>query len=343
MTTIDYKKFRLYGYPGFGLILYLLFYLINPLDEGLKYLEASSSLEFFIEVFSAIIFAAIIFEVGLQLSIVLNRYLPWQKAPRRRFVIQFTLQIITISLVLLLLFKLNIPSDTVIDELTFRQALILGTIFSLLITAIFTAEFFFKNWTQAQTETLKLKELALQSQLETLVAQIDPHFLFNNFSTLTALIEEDPKAATKFLSSLSDVYRYILTNKQASSVSLEKELSVLREYFYLYKKRYANGLELSIDIPFEAMNRQIAPITLQILIENALKHNAFSLNKPLCIKITYQNGLLTVSNTLNPKAVKETSTGIGLKNVIERHQLLFQKKIIAIKEDGVFTVTIPLV
>jgi sensor histidine kinase YesM len=193
MITTNYKKFRLYGYPAFGSLLYLLFYLINPIEEGLKYIASYSSFEFFIEVLSSILFAAIIFEVGLQISTFLNKHLPWHKAPKRRFIIQFIVQIITISIVLFLLLQLNIPSgeNILIDALTFRQALILGTIFSLLITSIFTAEFFFKNWTQAQAEASKLKELALQSQLETLVTQIDPHFLFNNFSTLTALIEED--------------------------------------------------------------------------------------------------------------------------------------------------------
>jgi two-component system, LytTR family, sensor kinase len=135
---------------------------------------------------------------------------------------------------------------------------------------------------------------------------------------------------------------YILTNRQNNSVSLDKELTVLKEYFYLYKKRYSDGLLLSIDIPAEAMQKQIAPITLQILLENAIKHNAFSVSKPLQFEISYQEGILTVANTINPKTAKEKSMGIGLKNVIERHELLFHKTILVEQSHNRFMVKIPL-
>jgi LytS/YehU family sensor histidine kinase len=344
VATTNYKKFRLYGYPAFGLLLYLLFYLINPLEEGLKYLAAYSHLEFFAEILSALIFSAIIFETGLQTTIIFNKYLPWQKAPKKRFIIQFLIQIIVISVTILMLFQINIPAvePLVIDPLIFRQAIILGTIFSMLITSIFTAEYFFKNWIQAQTEASKLKELSLQSQLETLVMQIDPHFLFNNFSTLASLIEEEPAAASKFLSNLSDVYRYILTNKQSRTVPLSKELEILNEYFFLYKKRFGESLQLSINLPQEILQKEIAPITLQILLENALKHNSFSLNNPLHISIFYHTPELMISNNVTAKVTQEKSTGIGLKNVIERHSLLFQKTISIEHSEGRFIVKIPL-
>jgi ligand-binding sensor domain-containing protein len=173
--------------------------------------------------------------------------------------------------------------------------------------------------------------------------QVNPHFLFNSFSTLIALIESDSKNAVSYVEKLSDYFRSILQYRDTELISISEERQLLENYIFLQQKRYASGLRLSINIPEETQNKLIPPMTLQMLAENSLKHNIASKNKPLCIDVIFENGFLVVSNNLQQKNNPEVSTSLGLKNISERYRLFAGKKIIVEKTQDKFVVKLPII
>ena len=190
-------------------------------------------------------------------------------------------------------------------------------------------------------ENEKLKSSFLNSKLENLKAQINPHFLFNSFANLSALINQNQQKATKYLSNLSDVFRYTLNNSNEQIVNLIDELDLLNSYIELYKIRAQNGLSLQIDIPNN--QKKILNMSLQPLMENVIKHNEISEEKPLSICLKQKGDLLTFENNLNPKKMSENSNGIGLSNLNERYKILVGKEINIQKNETHFIVTLPLI
>ena len=192
-----------------------------------------------------------------------------------------------------------------------------------------------------ETETLKRENLA--AQLDALRTQVNPHFLFNNLNTLSSLILENPEHAVDFVQELSKVYRHILEVKDEKSISLKDELEVLNAYTFLLKTRFDKNLQVNINIPPEKMQQKIVPLSLQILMENAIKHNIVSADKPLHIDVFTENGSLVVSNNLQMKKQINESTGIGLDNIRNRYKLLSNKPVKVTESETNFTVSIPLI
>jgi sensor histidine kinase YesM len=209
MQKTNYKYFRLYSYLSLGVIMYLLFVLINPFDDFFKYYTKYKLIDYIVEIFYMLLFTAITVESGFLVTRIMNKHLPWEISPRIRFIFQLLIQVSILIIVFYGLFKLtggitfNEPQP--VNGLLLRQAIVLSILISLLNTAIFTAEYFFNKWGDAKMEGMQLKQHAIQAQLDALKAQIDPHFLFNNFSTLTALIEDNKELSIKFLQRLSQV------------------------------------------------------------------------------------------------------------------------------------------
>ena len=173
--------------------------------------------------------------------------------------------------------------------------------------------------------------------------QINPHFLFNNLNTLSSLITENLVAATDFVQKLSSVYRYLLQSMDKRLVDLETELNFLDAYLYLLKMRFQNGLTVQVEIPPRVLHYSIAPLTLQILIENAVKHNIISSRQPLHVEITYlPDDWLSIRNNIQKKSVRETSTYVGLQNIHKRYNLLGERNIVVQETPTEFIVRIPL-
>ena len=195
-----------------------------------------------------------------------------------------------------------------------------------------------------QLENQSLRVANLNAQLNLLKDQINPHFLFNSLNTLKAMMQEEDKHCQAFIDNLSVVYRYILQTNMASLVSLREELSIAEAYIFMLKTRFEGNLQANFDIPEQVLERKIPPFSLQLLIENAVKHNIISRSRPLQIAISLKNSdELSIKNTLQPKRSIEDSTKVGLQNLQSRFQLLSQK-FIQIENDGrSFNVTIPLV
>jgi len=196
-----------------------------------------------------------------------------------------------------------------------------------------------KNLNELENE--KLKSSYLNSKLENLKDQINPHFLFNSLANLSALINEDQHKAKKYLSNLSDVFRYTLNNSNEQIVDLIDELALLNSYIELYKIRVQDGLSLQIDLPNK--QKKILNMSLQPLMENVIKHNEISEEKPLSICLKQKGDLLIFENNLNPKNMSVNSNGIGLSNLNERYKILVGKEINIQKSETHFIVTLPLI
>jgi sensor histidine kinase YesM len=200
---------------------------------------------------------------------------------------------------------------------------------------------FFTKWQEAMKRGYELREQNLIFQNETLKSQVNPHFLFNSLNTLSALVKTEVAIADQFIGKLSLIYRYILENNAKASVPLNNELNFIRDYFYLHQIRSEGKILLSIEIE-EDNKYSILPVSLQLLIENAIKHNIATIEKPLKISIYIENLNVVVKNNLQKMATQVVSTKIGLKNLNERVRLTTGKEIIIEENKNEFLVKLPL-
>ena len=190
-------------------------------------------------------------------------------------------------------------------------------------------------------EIQQLKKEKLEAQLNTLKQQISPHFLFNSLSTLKTMVKEAD--AKKFIVQLSNVYRYLLQFNEHSLTTLREELDFTNSYLHVLRERFEEALEVRMQIDEAVLDNWLPPLALQLLIENAIKHNIISLDEHLLVEIFNEKDVfLVVKNTLQPKLSREKSTGVGLQNIKERYALLSDKKIEIYQSDLSFVVKIPL-
>ncbi|RPE08933.1 hypothetical protein EGT74_18110 [Chitinophaga lutea] len=219
-----------------------------------------------------------------------------------------------------------------------------GIVLNILATAVFEATYLLKKWKTSLVEAEKSKKASLQSELDNLKSQVNPHFLFNSLNSLSALISEDQQKAERFLYEMCRVYRYLLQNNEHELTTLGVELTFLKSYFYLLKTRYEAAIQLDINIPERYHNRLLPPFTLQMLVENAVKHNIIIESNPLIIDLFINgNSELVVRNNQQAKPVSVQSNRIGLKNIQRKYQLLSQQIVTVVPDERYFTVTLPLI
>ena len=202
--------------------------------------------------------------------------------------------------------------------------------------------FIFIQWQDALKREQKLREENLIFQNETLKNQINPHFLFNNLNTLSSLVKADPETSEKFIGRLASIYRYILDNSNKDKVKLKDELGFINDYFYLHSIRDEGKMYLNIRIS-EPEKYDILPVSLQILVENAIKHNMATMEKQLTIEVYDENENIVVRNNLQKKAYTIKQEGIGLKNLSERIRIITGKNILIDENADYFTVKVPLI
>jgi sensor histidine kinase YesM len=216
--------------------------------------------------------------------------------------------------------------------------------FNCIYIAVYEGLYLISEWRKAYEENEKLLKLQWQTRFDLLKNQINPHFLFNSLNTLSALISENPNQAELFVHEMSKVYRHLLQSNQNALVTLAVELKFIDSYFHLLKTRFGNGVFLNNEIPPQYLAYQIPPLTLQILLENAFKHNVISEKKPLIIDFKVdESGMLVVQNNIQRKTINIKSDGVGLVNISEKYDLMSNDKI-QIVDDGVnFKVILPLI
>ena len=188
----------------------------------------------------------------------------------------------------------------------------------------------------------KLKQENLQTQLDLLKSQINPHFLFNSLNTLSALVSNNPQAE-RFIDELSSIYRYLLQNNHTTLCTLNEEIQFIQSYFHLLETRHGDGIKMAINIEPDYFHYLIPPLTLQLLIENAAKHNVVSKSTPLTIQLYNQHDKLIVENNLNQKNTFVVSNNVGLSNITTKYQLLDNKNIDIVQDEKTFKVVLPLI
>ncbi|GAB4024029.1 histidine kinase [Spirosoma koreense] len=217
-------------------------------------------------------------------------------------------------------------------------------LFVVPLATIYEARYLYRQWWTTYYEAEQLKKEALQSQLDSLKAQINPHFLFNSLSTLSSLVSENPKQAERFIEELASVYRYVLQTNEQLLTTLDSELQFIRAYFHLLQMRFGRSVELDITVDDRYCRYLIPPLTLQLLVENAVKHNTALPTKPLLIRLYVDsNNNLIVSNTRRRKQNRVPSNQTGLANITTKYRLLGQPEVVVQQTDAYFRVLVPLI
>ncbi|MFN0015362.1 MAG: sensor histidine kinase [Saprospiraceae bacterium] len=281
------------------------------------------------------------------LSDVPNRWATWVDAPVKRLVISVLITIAFTCTAWVLFNWLLIDGWygqafwPYLQELTFED-FVPTLVITFFISIIMHGRAFLLNWKEALVEAERLKKEQISARYEALKSQVNPHFLFNSLNVLASLVHQDADKAEQFIRRLSAVYRYILESRELEMVPLDEELATLRAYLFLMDTRFGTALKADIRLP-EPASGCVAPLTLQMLVENALKHNEASKSHPLQIEIFQENSHIVVRNNMRSKNTLPESTGMGLENISARYQILTGKPILISDADGYFTVKIPTI
>ena len=219
---------------------------------------------------------------------------------------------------------------------------VIALLITIVVTVFFHAVYFYRSLQDKKVKEQKIIAGTASAKFDALKNQLDPHFLFNSLNVLTSLIEEDPDQAQKFTTSLSKVYRYVLEQKNKDLVSVDEELQFAKTYVRLLKMRFEDSIVF--DIPEASGNSEakIVPLSLQLLLENAVKHNVVTSSKPLHIKVFEKDGMLMITNNLQEKQVVKKSSGVGLRNIQQRYNILTDRQVNITKTSKDFTVELPM-
>lgn len=335
-------KKRLLSYLFFSIAIALVIHLINFLMNGFKLTYLLQWEPILVNyVYTAIIGLANILFFG-----VLSRFFTWQQNPKKMLFLGIigSVLVSTFSFFIArLLHKMGI------DGYTWQQFIdiehignyVFSMLIAFIITLVFHVFYFYKALQESSLREQKIISNENSARLKALQDQLDPHFLFNSLNVLTSLIEENPENAQDFTTGLSKVYRYVLDQKEKDRVPLNEELQFAKSYINLLKMRFEDSIYFHIDASTKS-DDYLVPLSLQLVLENAIKHNVISSSKPLSISIYVANDMLVVENSFQPKKQLTQRKGVGLQNIKERYQPFTDKKIKIIQTEKQFKIYLPL-
>jgi sensor histidine kinase YesM len=330
---------------GMRTVLVPLFGIAIPIVTQMVPHERFSNWEVKLSYIYTILMALIIYEGSRFLLFTLRTYFDWLNKPLKKIiaiVVVVPFYCVPVS-VLMMVGWYNFFLDGKVDWAVIKLAtiIILGCVF--FVVNIYETIFLVKDAASDKVKKEQLERAKVEAELEALKNQIDPHFIFNSLNTLSHLIEERPDKAQLFNDNLADVYRYILHNKGRDLVLLKEEIHFINDYFSLLKIRFEDAVQMNIEINEEQMETLLVPpISLQILIENAIKHNEFSDAQPIIITIKLEDGKLVVHNEIRKKQLRKPSSKIGLENLKERYRLITNKEVVIDADENNFTVYLPV-
>ena len=321
-----------------NLMIYSIMFFTNP-NTQLAYFFNSTAFNYFIGYFlfslcASFIGSSIFYEYKKEIEKNgFHSYVIWRYFIQSIFVIQFLYYVFTVFVNRLF------PIDIFYNN--FANYVLVG-----IITLIFLSIFYFlekrRNSFEKEIKKETTKAETATANFETLKNQLDPHFLFNSLNVLTGLIEENPVKAVDFTTSLSKIYRYLLEQKDKEVVPLEEEIKFAKTYINLLKLRFENSIHFHMNLMDFNEDEFIVPLSLQILLENTIKHNITSESKPIKIRIYKENNFLVVENTFQPKDSIKDSTGVGLNNIKKRYELISDQELKISNENNVFKVELPI-
>ncbi|MBK6266097.1 histidine kinase [Marivirga sp. S37H4] len=296
-----------------------------------------------ITVFVSFIFIAVSWELFRATNQLLNKKMPYEQNLTIRIFTQLLIGVVIILILRHFVFQyaaqfLSNPMDKMFNVVTYAVYIIL----SFFINFIFFTTYFIQKWKEGLVRSERLEKEKAQVQFDNLKNQLNPHFLFNALSSLNSLIHENQDLATHFLQNLSKVYRYVLQHKVKNSVLLSYELEFIQHFIFLLETRFQEAISITIQVDEEVKKYEIVPVTLQVLLENAVKHNIIDLDHPLKIEIRNIGHYLVISNTMQPKKTVEGSNHQGLENLKSFYRILTNDAVEISATDGLFIVRIPL-
>ncbi len=277
-------------------------------------------------------------------------HFPWIENPTKTFIIALigTFAATTIVWLFVIYFWIclmsnNLPSVAIWYKNLNLSSWTFSLIITVMVSSILHGRNFLLGWKQTILEAEKLKKEQAIAQYETLKNQVNPHFLFNSLNVLTTLVHKDADVAEQFINQLSKVYRYILESRAQEIIGLDEEIRNLEAYVFLMKIRFGGNFNFDNQLTTNTNRYKVAPLTLQMLVENALKHNEVSKLHPLSISVFLSDNFIVVRNNLQLKTNQNDSTGIGLSNIKARYEFLSSHPISVSEADGFFTVKIPVI
>jgi hypothetical protein len=269
-----------------------------------------------------------------------DRKIQWTVNPIKRLIVGIigTLTYTVIAMILLMeSFRFFLPIK--FDD-SYTETIYVSIAITIVISLFMHGRMFFLSWKKAAMDAERLQKENAVARYESLKNQVNPHFLFNSLNALTNLVYEDQDKAVKFIKQLSEVYRYVLDTRDREVVTIKEEVDFLKSYLFLQKIRFGDNLKTEIQLNSQGM---VAPLALQMLIENAIKHNVVSQDDPLSISIKEENGFIRVENNLQRKSkLGEPSSGIGLENIRNRYAFLSDKKVEIAETPTQFSVCLPI-
>ena len=331
----------------FTLISILVAIFIRLVNFSLNDFEVKELLEYRSYLIS-FMYAFIIGIVNIVCFNTLYRYFSWEKQAKTLVIIGIIGSVLwsTLAFFIARIFHM-VVMEGVEWEVFIAQEWAGTYLFSLMIAFIITLAFhafyFYKNLQQAKIKEQEYLAKSKQAQLDALKTQLDPHFLFNSLNVLSALIDEKPDQAQRFTLKLSNIYRYVLDSRMKDLSDVKDEIKFAKDYIELLKMRFESNVQFQIDEKIHQQSAMLVPLSIQLLLENAVKHNQINEQNPMKISITRETDYLCVCNTKNPlKKAPRYRDGIGLANIKKRYQRFTDQQVIIDDNDQHFCVKLPL-
>lgn len=335
LIGFDDRKLIFISVPILGFFFPLLVFGISPLD-GLR-------IFLIIYVVSILHISFYWFVLKLVIVPVRKKYLNIKDYKKRLIIQSVVALIITFLLSLLSENPSFCPKEMImIINTPFFYKFIGSIVIVIIILSIYEGAYAFQLFKQGLIKNEELQRKNTQAQLAALQNQVNPHFLFNSLNTLASVIPEDSDTAVKFTENLANVYRYILEIRDKEIISLKEELNCITHYCYLLSIRFGNHVKFEFENLDDLEGKHIVPLSIQMLIENAIKHNIVSQSKPLTISLKMEDLEFVVCNNLQPKSKNVKSTGVGIENIKNRYKLLANKLIKIEKTENIFCVRLPI-
>ena len=281
------------------------------------------------------------------LFITLDKFFVNERFSKKRILVGFVSSFI-LSLFVIFLLRLFISILIEKQSLSFFIAndnasdYFVASVFTFVVLLIVHLVYLYKGYQENRVKEQKIIAGTANAKFESLKNQIDPHFLFNSLNVLSSLIEENPENAQRFTTSLSKIYRYVLEQKDKELVSVEEELAFAKTYMNLLKMRFENSLFYELPSTIPNPEAKVVPLSLQLLLENTVKHNVVSEQRPLHIRIFLEGGYLAIQNDYQKKEVLQERKGVGLQNIINRYGIITNRKVLIEQNEQTFTVKIPV-
>lgn len=283
----------------------------------------------------------LLWTINGELNDFLSRRISWIKEPIKRLLIGVLATVFCTVLAVILIITI-FESITSIRFGSYLNVIIPSLIITFFISLFFHGRGFLLQWRKSFQDAERYQRESMTATYESLKSQVNPHFLFNSLNALSNLVYEDQDKAVKFIKQLSEVYRYVLETRDKELVTLEEEVRFLESYAYLQKIRFGN--KLTIDVKLQGVKSMVAPLALQMLLENAVKHNEVSVDRPLHIRLFTEDNFIVVENTLQKRGVSaESSSGLGLDNICKRYTFLSDIPVSIQESSSHFIVKIPLI